>query len=67
MSWLFLTWWAGALFSILLTTTSLARPPRQLALSVLLALLWPLVAAVLLVGALLDLAHFLIAVAKKPH
>lgn len=40
---------------------------RQLALTLLLALIWPGLAIVVVGGALIDFARFAIAVAKKPH
>lgn len=40
---------------------------REVGLIVLLALLWPLVAAVIIMGMALDFTKFLIAVARKPH
>ena len=40
---------------------------REVGLIFLLALLWPLVAAVIIMGMALDFAKFLIAVTRKPH
>ena len=64
-TWLLFVWAIGA--AAVLAFGWPAPNWREVGLIVLLALLWPLVLAIMLFGMALDFAKFLIAVARKPH